>query len=157
MKLLNLLIIGILLVSMFAGTAMAIEIDTLDKVSVLMPQSKVHSLLGTPDEVIKLGNGLTADIYKVTKAEPLIGAGCIYQDNRQLAGQAFIFQGLVNKEAAERLVKHGFSVTEETEGAYRLIGKDDDSGLPLVAQIALNNGMTVIMTFEKGFYDRWGK
>lgn len=148
---------GILLVIMLAGTALAIDINTLDKVSVLMPQSQVRSLLGSPNEVIELGSGLTADIYKVTKAEPMIGAGCIYQDNQQLAGQAFVFQGIVNKTAADRLVKHGFTVTEETEGVFKLVGKDDDTGQPMVAQIALNNGMTVIMTFEKDFYERWGK
>jgi hypothetical protein len=63
----------------------------------------------------------------------------------------------VDKEAAERLIKLGFSVMEDSEGSFRLIGKDDDTGQPLVANISLNNGMTVIMTFEKGFYDRWGK
>ncbi|MDD2338623.1 MAG: hypothetical protein PHD01_18865 [Geobacteraceae bacterium] len=148
---------GILLVIMLAGTALAIDINTLDKVSVHMPQSQVRSLLGSPDEVIELGSGLTADIYKVSNAEPMIGAGCIYQDNRHLVGQAFIFQGIVNKAASERLVKHGFSVTEETEEVFRLVGKDDDTGQPLVAQISLNNGMTVIMTFEKVFHESWGK
>jgi len=63
----------------------------------------------------------------------------------------------VNKEAAERLTKHGFVVLESTDGAYRYAGKDDDFGHPLVAQITNYNGMTVIMTFEKGFYDRWSK
>lgn len=157
MKQIITIIIGILLTSMLAGTAMAVDIDALDKVSVLMTRSKVHSHLGKPDEVIELGKGLKAEIYKNTKTESMVGAGCIYQDNGQLVGQAFVFRGIVNKEAAERLTKHGFVELENTEGASRLAGKDDDSGRPLIAHITSNNGMTVIMTFEKEFYDRWSQ
>lgn len=156
MKSINTILIGILLAGMLSGTAMAIDIDALDKVSVLMPQSKVHSHLGTPHEVIELGNGLTAEIYKNTKTESMVGAGCIYLNDGQLVGQAFVFQGVVNKEVAERLTKHGFVVLENTKGASRYAGKDDDFGHPLVAHITNFNDMTVIMTFEKGFYDRWG-
>jgi len=150
-------IIGLLLTSIFAGTAMAIDIETLDKISVHMPKAQVLALLGDPEEVLELGNGLSAEIYKVSNAEPMIGAGCIYQNNSQLAGQAFVFEGQLHKEAAERLVKHGFRVIEEIEGTYRLAGKDDDTGKPLVAQVALDNGMTVIMTFEKDFHKQWSK
>jgi len=157
MKSINTILIGILLAGLFSGTAMAINIDALDKVSVLMTQSKVHSHLGKPDEVIELGKDLKAEIYKNTKIESMVGAGCIYLNGGQLVGQAFVFQGVVNKEAAERLTKHGFVVLENTEGVSRHVGKDDDFGHPLVAQITNYNGMTVIMTFEKGFYDRWGK
>ncbi|MRR53410.1 MAG: hypothetical protein EG822_02720 [Deltaproteobacteria bacterium] len=157
MKQIQAFIIGLLVISTFAGTVHAIDIETLDKISVHMPKAKVHALLGAPEEVLELGNGLTAEIYKVSNAEPMIGAGCIYQDNRQLAGQAFVFEGLLHKEAAERLVKHGFRVIEEIEGTYRLAGKDDDTGKPLVAQVALDNGMTVIMTFEKDFHEQWSK
>ncbi|MGA7827016.1 MAG: hypothetical protein WCA04_05125 [Geobacteraceae bacterium] len=146
-----------ILIIMLAGTALAVDIDTLDKVSVLMPQSKVHSLLGSPDEIISLGKGLTAELYKVTNAEPMIGTGCIYQDNQQLVAQAFIYKGIANKEAAARLVHDGYNVLEETEGVFRLAGKDDDTGQPLVARISTENGMTMIMTFEKHFYDSWAK
>lgn len=157
MKQIQTFIIGLLVISMFAGTALAIDIETLDKINVHMPKEKVHALLGAPEEVLDLGKRLTAEIYKVSNAEPMIGAGCIYQDNRQLTGQAFVFDGLLHKEAAERLVKHGFRVIEEIEGTYRLAGKDDDTGKPLVAHVALDNGMTVIMTFEKDFHEQWSK
>jgi hypothetical protein len=154
MKKTGTIIFGILLFGMLAGTAMAVDIQTLDKVSVLMSKADVHTLLGNPDEVVELGNGLNAEIYKVTSMEPMVGAGCLYQADQRLAGQAFVFQGKVDKVAAERLQKLGFTVLEDSEGAFRLLGKDDDTGQPLVATITLNNGMTVIMTFEKGFYDR---
>ncbi|MEI6154614.1 MAG: hypothetical protein WCQ90_11060 [Deltaproteobacteria bacterium] len=60
----------------------------------------------------------------------------------------------MSREAAERLKKHGFIVMEEKETAFRLLGKDDDTGQPLVVSITLNNGLTIVTTFEKGFYDR---
>ncbi|MCX5815559.1 MAG: hypothetical protein NTX75_04860 [Proteobacteria bacterium] len=154
MKEITKIIIGIMMVCLLAGTTMAVDINALDQVSVLMTKSKVLSLLGMPDDVGEAGNGLEVDIYRVNNISPMVGAGCIYEDNQRLAGQAFIFQGEMGKEAAERLKKHGFTVTEEKEGAFRLLGKDDDTGQPLVAYITLNNGMTVIMTFEKDFYDR---
>jgi hypothetical protein len=154
MKQLYIITVGILLVSMLAGTALAVDIQTLDRVSINMTRTEVLSHLGKPEQVVDAGNGLTADIYPVANLEPMVGTGCIYHENQRLAGQAFVFQGKVDREAAERLKKHGFTVMEDTEGAYRLLGKDDDSGHPLVAHIVLTNGMTVIMTFEKGFYDR---
>lgn len=154
MKKMTNIIIGIMMVCLFAGTVMAVDIDALDQVSVLMTKSKVLSLLGMPDDVGKAGNGLEMDIYRVNNMSPMVGTGCIYEDNQRLAGQAFIFQGEMSREAAERLKKHGFTVTDEKGTAFRLLGKDDDTGQPLVVSITLNNGLTIITTFEKGFYDR---
>ena len=38
--------------------------------------------------------------------------------------------------------------------SFRLSGKDDDTGRPIVVTIGENNDLTTVMTFEKGFYDR---
>ncbi len=146
--------IGILMVIMLAGTAMAVDLNVLDRVSVGMTKTEVLSLLGNPDDMVEVESGLQAEIYKVADMEPMVGAGCIYEDDQRLAGQSFVFQGKMDKEAAERLMKLGFFVMEDTAGSFRLLGKDDDTGQPLVVHIAFNDGMTVIMTFEKGFYDR---
>ena len=154
MKEITNIIIGIMMVCLFAGTTMAVDINALDQVSVLMTKSKVLSLLGMPDDVGKAGNGLEMDIYRVNDMSPMIGAGCIYEDNQRLAGQAFIFQGEMDKETAERLKKHGFVVMEEKKGTLSLLGKDDDNRQAIVVNIALNNGLTIVTTFEKGFYDR---
>jgi hypothetical protein len=154
MKEITKIIIGIVMVCLFAGTTIAVDINALDQVSLLMTKSKVLSILGMPDDVGEAGSGLAMDIYRVNDMSPMVGAGCIYEDNQRLAGQAFIFQGEMGREAAERLKKHGFIVTEEKGGTFRLLGKDDDTGQPLVVNITLNNGLTIVMTFEKGFYDR---
>ncbi|MDD2321409.1 MAG: hypothetical protein PHO83_15295 [Geobacteraceae bacterium] len=146
--------LAILMVLMLSGMALAVDLTALDQVSVSMTRSEVLALLGNPDDVVDAGRGLKAEVYKVADMMPMVGAGCIYQDDQRLAGQAFIFQGKVGKEAVERLLELGFALMEEQDGTFRLLGKDDDTGRPLVAHIAFNDGMTVIMTFEKGFYDQ---
>jgi hypothetical protein len=145
---------GIVIFFIVVCTARAIDINALDNVSVLMNKSKVHSLLGTPDEIDELSGDLKVELYRVNKMAPMVGAGCIYGESRQLVGQAFVFQGEMGNDAADRLKKNGFVLTEEKEGAFRLLGKDDDTGRPLMIHIIHDNGLTVIMTFEKHFYDR---
>jgi hypothetical protein len=154
MKKITSIALGILTACLFAGTAMAVDINSLDRVSVLMPKSEVISLIGEPDDVVELENGLKAEIYNVSGIAPMVGAGCIYGKDGRLAGQSFVFRGELDGKAAERLQKHGFTVLEDAQGNYRFLGKDDDTDQFLVATISLHNGMTVIMTFEKGFYDQ---
>jgi hypothetical protein len=145
---------GTVMFFMVVFTAMAIDIDSLDRVSVLMNKSKVHSLLGMPDEVDELRGDLKVELYRVNKMDPMVGAGFIYWEGQKLVGQAFVFEGEMGREAADRLKKNGFIITEEKDGTFRLLGKDDDTGYPVMVHIILNNGLTVVMTFEKDFYDR---
>lgn len=141
------------MIGMITGTALAVDIDTLDRVSVRMPRSEVTALLGTPDEVAELADGMAAEIYRVTGHPPLVGTGCIYGDDRRLVGQSFILQGELGSAAAGRLTQLGFTVLDSSEGHVRLVGRDDDTGHPLVARISHEHGMTVVTTFDKAFYD----
>lgn len=147
-------IFAIIIMIASSGIAMAFNIDALDRVNVLMTKSQVISLLGTPDQTDELRGGLKVEIYNLKNMAPMVGTGCIYEDDTRLAGQTFIFQGEMGKEAAERLKILGFVVTEEKEGMFRLLGKDDDTGQPLMVHIGHSDGLTVVTTFEKGFYDR---
>lgn len=144
----------IIMIIMLSGNAMALDIETLDKVSVLMDKSKVISLLGMPDQIEKMKGGLIVETYNMKNMDPMVSTGCIYEDDQRLVGMAYVFKEEMSKAAAERLKKHGFVITEETKGTYRLLGKDDDTGTPLMAHILSNNGLTMVMTFEKSFYDR---
>jgi len=134
--------------------AVAFDIATLDAVSVLMPKSKVISLLGQPDEIGNLGKGLKAEIYKVSKMDPMVGTGCIYDDDQYLKGQAFIFKGNIGKQTVEAIEKCGFAILEKKESFSLLSGKDDDTGLPIMVTVLEDGGMTTVTTFEKDFYDR---
>lgn len=157
MKKTAIFVLGLLFAGFAAGSALAVDVDTLDRVSVLMTRAQVISLLGSPDQVDEAGNGLRTEIYRVDGMDPLVGTGCIYEDGRILAGQSFVFRGEMDKAVAERLGRLGFAVLEEPSGAIRLSGRDDDTGHHLVAHVSHQNGMTVVTTFEKGFYDRMVK
>ena len=155
---------GMIMILFFSmtTTATAVDISALDRVSVMMPKEKVLSILGPPGETGKLSMGLTAEIYKVTgapgsDAESMLGAGCVYDTNLVLKGLAFMFDGRVARKSAEHMKAIGFTLIEEKEQSFRLTGKDDDTGLPIVVDIFEQEGMTTIMTLEKGFYEQMVK
>ncbi len=156
MKKTCILMIAAALFVALSGPATAVDIDTLDRVSVLMPKSEVIALLGPPDDVLDVGAGLKAEVYKMEGIEPMMGTGCIYDGDR-LAGQSFMFAGEMTAETAERLKKHGFALIEDKNAAYRLLGKDDDTGRVFIVHVFTEMGMTIVMTFEKEFYDRHNK
>ncbi len=152
-RVVNMILVGVMMIAPTA-VAFAADIDALDRVSVLMPRTKVASLLGAPDKTAQMIGGLKVDLYNVDVANSLVGAGYIYEDEGALAGNAFIFRGNVAKRTAERLKEIGFTLLDEKGSSFRLSGKDDDTGQPIVVTIGENNDLTTVMTFEKGFYDR---
>ncbi len=136
-----------------SAAVFAADIAALDRVSVLMPKSKVVSILGTADNAAEIG-GLKVDLYTLGGANPLVGAGYLYENESALAGHAFIFKGNVARQTADRLQAIGFTLLEGSGASFRLAGKDDDTGQPVVITIGENNDLTTVMTFEKSFYDR---
>jgi hypothetical protein len=153
MKIINRAILGIIVAVVLTGSAFAMDIGALDRVSVLMPKSKVRLLIGNPDQNVYVGN-LEVELYRLSNMESMIGTACMYEDKESLVGQMFFFQGKGVNLAMERLIKNGYSLLEAREGFFNLAGKDDDTGQPLLAFVFENSGLTVVMTFEKGFYDR---
>ena len=142
---------------LMAGNCVAADLETLDRVSVNMDRSTVRNLLGPPDAESELSIGLEADVYNLEGLEPLIGKGCVYSKEGRLVGQAFVFEGSVKDDAAERLKKNGFSLVEENQGAILLVGKDDDTGRPIMVSVSEKGGLTTVVTFEKGFYQKSGE
>ncbi len=142
-----------------ATTATALEISSLDRVSVLMHREQVLSILGPPDETGVISMGLSAEIYKVkaipgSDKGPLTAAACVYDDDTTLKAQAFMFEGSVARQSAERLKEIGFSLVESRGASFQLLGKDDDTGCPIVVIIFEQGKATTVMIFEKEFYDR---
>ncbi len=148
------IILAAITLCIITGNAMAISIESIDKVSVMMPRSTVLNIMGDPDEVGKLGFGLTADIYGLKGPDPLVGTGCIYDENQILAGQVFVFSGTIATETAGQIKMAGFTVLENRDDSFRFAGKDDDTGQPLVVVVKESEGLTIVMTFEKSFYER---
>lgn len=136
-----------------AASVFAADIVALDKVSILMPKTKVLSILGSPQEMVTLAKGLKVDVYLVDSALPLMHSGCIYNATGLLVGQSFVFQGHTVDDITERLKKHGFVPMRKKENSLRFAGFDDDTKQPLVAVIEEHDSLTTITTFEKTFYE----
>lgn len=148
-----LIILWVMLILVPAATASAVDLATLDRVSVLMAKSQVISILGAPAEVTSMGP-LKVELYSVTGASPLVSAGCIYENEATLAGIAFIFQGDLTIETAKRLRENGFALSGGKGTAVRLAGKDDDTGLPVIVTIDVNRELMTVIAFEKRFFER---
>ena len=129
------MILGMIMIVASYGSSTAFDLPSLDRVAVLMPKSTVLLLLGKPDEVGELKDGLEVDIYKAIDMSPMMGTGCVYGDDKCLAGQSFVFQGEMARQAVERLQQDGFTLTEEKGDTFQMLGKDDDTGRPLVVRI----------------------
>lgn len=136
-----------------AASVFAADIATLDKVSILMPKTKVLSILGVPRETVTLAKGLKVDVYPVDSALPLMHSGCIYNETGLLVGQSFVFRGHTADDITDRLKKHGFVPMQTKENPLRFAGFDDDTKQPLVAVIEEHDNLTTITTFEKTFYE----
>lgn len=136
-----------------AASVFAADIVALDKVSILMPKTKVLSILGAPRETVTLARGLKIDVYPVDSALPLMHSGCIYNEAGLLVGQSFVFQGHAADDIIKRLKKHGFASMQKKENSLRFSGFDDDTKQPLVAVIEEHDSLTTITTFEKTFYE----
>jgi hypothetical protein len=147
------MILWVILLFAPAATACAADIAALDRVSVLMPKTQVVSILGAPAEVTRMGR-LKVELYHVTGSSPLLSAGYIYEKDAILAAHAFIFQGNLAAQTADQLKKDGFTLLDENGTAYRLMGKDDDTGRPVIVTIDVDHDLTTVITFEKGFYER---
>ncbi|NPU84495.1 MAG: hypothetical protein HPY65_08390 [Syntrophaceae bacterium] len=148
-----LIILWVILILVPASTACAVGLAALDRVSVLMTKTQVISILGVPAEVTSMGP-LKVELYRVTGASPLVSAGCIYEKEATLAGIVFIFQGDLTIETAKRLRENGFTLSGGRGTAVRLSGKDDDTGLPVIVTIDVNNELMTVIAFEKGFFER---
>ncbi len=148
------LIIAIMTTCLWTGLTEGADVEALDRVNVLMPRTKVVSILGVAQEASHLGGGLIAETYRVTDTGVMAGAGCVYDETHHLAATAFIFHGTVALEVARLMQEREFSLMEDKDGAIRLSGKDDDTGQPIVVVIIEDGGYTTVMTFEKGFYDK---
>ncbi len=147
-------LIGIWLLT--ASYGFAADLEALDRVSVNMDRSQVRALLGAPDAESELSIGLEADVYNLEGLEPLVGKGCVYSKEDRLVGQAFVFEGSVAGITAERLEKDGFIRVEKKAGAVLLMGKDDDTGRPIMVSVSEKDGLTTVVTLEKAFYDKFG-
>lgn len=147
------MVLVVIMILLAAVNAFAVDTAALDKVSVLMPKNQVLTILGAPDEMMTLHEGLQAEVYHVKSSDPLLHAGCIYNSEGILTGLSFVFSGHTAADSIDRLKHHGFTPIPGQANAPRFAGFDDDTGRPLIAILTERDNLTTITTFEKAFYE----
>ena len=113
-----------------ASPVSALDLATLDKISVMMSRDQVRFIAGTPDEVAALAPDLALETWKMTGTPGMVAAGGVFDARAVLIAQAFVFAGETGDVAMDSLRKFGFRVIAGADGVTRLYGPDDDTGRP---------------------------
>ena len=137
-----------------ASTACALDLPTLDKVSVMMTLDQVRQIAGAPDEVMRVEPEFTLATWTMTDAPGMAAAGGIFDGRNLLIAQAYVFAGETGAQALASLREFGFKVVEDTDGTARLYGKDDDAGRPIVVIIDEQRATTTVYAYEQGEYEK---
>ncbi|MFO1316543.1 MAG: hypothetical protein U1F58_13145 [Burkholderiales bacterium] len=137
-----------------AGTAAALDLPTLDKVSVMMSLDQVRYIAGPPDEMAQMAPDLRLATWKMTGAPGMIAAGGIFDGRSALIAQAYVFAGETGAQALASLREFGFKVVEGPDGVTRLYGPDDDTGRPLVVLIDERPETTTVFAYEQREYEK---
>lgn len=137
-----------------AASAAALDLPTLDKVSVMMSLDQVRYVAGPPQEMARMAPDLTLVTWKMTGAPGMIAAGGIFDGRNALIAQAYVFAGETGPEALATLRGIGLEVVAGTDGVTRLYGKDDDTGRPLVVLIDERPETTTVFAYEQREYEK---
>jgi hypothetical protein len=137
-----------------AGPACALDLPTLDKVSVMMSLEQVRQIAGAPDELARVDPEFTLATWTMTDAPGMAAAGGVFDGRNVLIAQAYVFAGETGAQALASLRELGFKVVENPDGTVRLYGKDDDTGRPLIVVIDEQPATTTVYAYEQGEYER---
>lgn len=137
-----------------ASGANALDLPTLDKVSVMMSLDQVRYIAGPPAEAAQMAPDLTLLTWKMTGAPGMIAAGGIFDGRKALIAQAYVFAGETGPEALSSLRGFGFKVVAGDDGVTRLYGPDDDTGRPLVVIVDERPETTTVFAYEQREYEK---
>lgn len=152
------LTLGLLLILPALAGAQSIDTERLDEIGVRMPRGEARQLLGPPNAEQPMAPGLIAELYRLDEPGPLIANGLLYDDAGRLAGQTLVLEGPVGEPFSELLLERGYrSAVDEATGQQRLIGRDDDSGLPQLVTITEDGDYTIVTIFDAGFLKKHGR
>lgn len=143
-----------------AGTALrahALDLATLDRVSVMMSMDQVRAIAGPPTEMRAVTPELTLAMWTMNDAPGMHAAGGIFDARGALIAQAYVFAGSLGDQVLERMRALGFKATTGEDGVTRLYGPDDDTGRPLVAVIDDRGETTTLFAYEQNEYERRSK
>jgi len=137
-----------------ATAAAALDLPTLDKVSVMMSLDQVRYVAGPPDEMARIAPDLTLTTWKMTGTPGMIAAGGIFDGRNALIAQAYVFAGETGPEALASLRRFGFKVVAGPDGVTRFYGPDDDTGRPLVVLVDERPETTTVFAYEQREYEK---
>lgn len=142
------------LASAVAGGAAALDLPTLDKISVMMSMDQVRYVAGAPDEMASMAPDLVLATWRMTGAPGMVAAGGIFDGRGALIAQAYVFAGETGAQALASLTSFGFKVVDGADGVTRLYGPDDDTGRPLVVIIDERPETTTVFAYEQKEYEK---
>jgi hypothetical protein len=137
-----------------AGGAAALDLPTLDRISVMMSMDQVRYVAGAPDEMSRVAPDLTLATWRMTGAPGMVAAGGIFDGRGALIAQAYVFAGETGAQALASLAIFGFKVVDGADGVTRLYGPDDDTGRPLVVIIDERPDTTAVFAYEQNEYQK---
>ena len=137
-----------------ASGANALDLPTLDKVSVMMSLDQVRYIAGPPAETAQMAPDLTLVTWKMVGAPGMLAAGGIFDGRKALIAQAYVFAGETGPEALASLRGFGFKVVAGEDGVTRLYGPDDDTGRPLVVIVDERPETTTVFAYEQREYEK---
>ena len=140
-----------------AGAALhahALDLASLDRVSVMMSMDQVRAIAGPPAEMRAVTPELTLAMWTMNDVPGMHAAGGIFDARGALIAQAYVFAGSLGDQVLERMRALGFKATTGADGVIRLYGPDDNTGRPLVAVIDDRGETTTLFAYDQGEYER---
>jgi len=147
-------ILAFALAATTAGGAAALDLPTLDKISVMMSMDQVRYVAGAPDEMSRVAPDLTLATWRMTDTPGMVAAGGIFDGRSALIAQAYVFAGETGAQALASLKSFGFKVVDGADGVTRLYGPDDDTGRLLVVIIDERPDTTTVFAYEQKEYEK---
>jgi hypothetical protein len=140
--------------ALIAGAAGALDLPTLDRISVMMSRDQVRYIAGPPDDAARLAPDLTLETWRMTGAPGMLAAGGIFDARGALIALAYVFSGDAGDLAFDRLRQFGFKVVDGADGVRRMYGADDDTGRPLVVILDERPELTTVFAYEQNEYEK---
>lgn len=136
------------------GVTHALDLATLDRVSVMMSMDQVRAIAGPPAETRAVTPELTMATWAMDNAPGMLAAGGIFDGGGTLIAQAYVFAGSLGADVPNRMRDVGYRSVTGTDGVTRLYGRDDDTARPLVAIVDDRGDTTTVFAYAQSEYER---
>ena len=145
---------AVALLAAVACDALALDLATLDKISVMMSRDQVRYMAGPPDEAMQLAPDLTLETWRMTNVPGMIAAGGIFDTRGALIALAYVFAGETGDVALNSMRGMGFKVETNADGVTRIAAVDDDTGRPLTVIVDERPPTTTVFAYEQREYEK---